>query len=102
VATNALADPPLSASVVVVITVDDVNEFAPSFIPPTPDRVNVLEYSHPQDMPVLHLFADDDDCVSCITVSLADLCDNHYTIFCNCRLLMMIFVLQICCFNLEY
>ena len=64
VATNTQADPPLSGSVTVVITVDDVNEFEPSFVTPTPDRVNVLEYSHPQDTPVLLLFADDDDCVS--------------------------------------
>ena len=65
-ATNALADPPLSDSVAVVITVDDVNEFAPSFAPSTPERVHVPEYSHPQNTPVLHLFADDDDCVSCL------------------------------------
>jgi len=64
VATNAQADPPLGGSVPVLITVEDENEFEPSFVPPTPDRVYVREYSHPEDVPVLSLSADDDDCVS--------------------------------------
>jgi len=79
-ATNALADPPLSDSVAVVITVDDVNEFAPSFTPSTPERVYVPEYSHPQNTPVLYLFADDDDCVSCLQ-SITIFSVDHWLIF---------------------
>lgn len=63
---NAAATPPLNDTVVVIITVLDVNEFPPMFVSP-PNRVNVSEFFIPVNEPVLQLTATDMDYVSLFT-----------------------------------
>ena len=62
---NANATPPLNDTVVVIITVLDVNEFSPMFLSP-PARVNVSEFFIPADELIIQLRAIDLDDVSSV------------------------------------
>lgn len=70
VATNILATPPLNNTAIVIIRVEDVNEFPPMFVSP-PERVEVSEFEIPFNESLLQLTATDMDDVSSFIIYVA-------------------------------